>query len=254
MITITVANQKGGVAKTTTAANVAVVLAQDGHRVLAVDADPQCHLTWQLGARPGAFTLRDVLDPDVDRPAADAVVAAPLEGVSVLPGSEGLAGLEIALALAVAGQVRLRQALAELADRFDVAVIDCPPNLGPLVINALVAADAVLVPVSAEDVGAAQGLARLRDSNGRTGPLRGRDPAPLLPVLTRWDDRRQVAGRMSATLEQLGAEPVARIPLRAAVQQAAVARVPLAARRPDSLIASEYRKAAAAAMGHVARV
>jgi len=248
---ITVANQKGGTGKTTTAANIAAALAAEDRRVLAVDIDAQTNLTFQLGAALDVpFTARELLDPAIDVSLAQTCTRSP-HGLDVVPAGEGLSELEIGLAVAVAGQTRLRQVLKQANDIYDVIVVDTPPNLGLLTINGLVAADVVLCPVSAEDVAAAQGLTRLRANNLRTAPLRDGHAAPVVVLLTRWDRRRVMASRMEATLRSLDAPPVARIPSRADVHQAAVDRVPMTARAPDGLIAREYRAAAHAALEQV---
>lgn len=264
---ITVANQKGGVGKTTTAANVAAGLAANGRRVLAVDLDAQVNLTHQLGAAlEVSLTTDDLLDPELAVALRDVVTTSPHipgvgagegpGGLDVLPGSEQLSMTELALAQTIAGQTLLRQALETARGAYDVVVVDTPPNLGMLTINGLVAADVVLAPVSAEDVGAAQGFARLRASTAKTAPLRPIPPAPVIALLTRWDERRVAASQIEATLcDVLDAPPVAHIPLSSAVHRAAIDRVPLVIAAPAGTrreaaqtIAREYGKAAVAAI------
>jgi chromosome partitioning protein len=153
MRTIAIVNQKGGCAKTTTAVNLAGALAEDGARVLVLDLDPQAHATLALGVDPDAVdeNLYEVLasDEGVLRLAEILVPAGP--NLRVAPSGIVLSALEQKLAqdradLRVA---RLAQALAALAEPFDYAIVDCPPNVGLLTFNALRAADEVIVPVEA---------------------------------------------------------------------------------------------------------
>lgn len=149
---LAVANQKGGVAKTTTVVNLAAALAERGRRVLVVDLDAQACATFSLG-----------LDPeDLERTAADAfmsrepqlpvegLVVTTADGVDLLPAAIDLAGADRALAGVVGREYVVRDALAPLADRYDWILLDCSPSLGIITINALTAADAVLVPLQCE--------------------------------------------------------------------------------------------------------
>jgi chromosome partitioning protein len=145
-ITIAVANQKGGVGKTTTAVNIAGVLAQQGAHTLLIDLDPQGNATTSLGLRKQALKLTtyDVLAGSA--PARAAVLPTGRAQYSVMPATEDLAGAEIELAPADRREWRLAESLAELDD-FDYILIDCPPSLGLLTLNALCAADYVLIPL-----------------------------------------------------------------------------------------------------------
>ena len=136
---VTVAQEKGGVGKTTTAKDLAAAAAHLGSRVLAVDVDPQWALTRQLGIEVNTdgvpFSTADVLAGRIE---AAAVRVAHEEGFDVLPGSRDLRGIEMALVGEVARETRLGQALAELQNDYDLVIIDTPPNLGMLTVNALV--------------------------------------------------------------------------------------------------------------------
>lgn len=158
---LTFANQKGGVAKTTSAVNVAVGLAMlHNKRVLLVDADPQANATYAtVGAREPAATIYDLLINDADLAAC--VMPTRLPGLSLLPSSIDLAGAEVELLSETGGQTLLRSKLRAAA--YDFIVIDAPPSLGLLCVNALAAATEILIPV-AVGVFALKGLGRLEET------------------------------------------------------------------------------------------
>jgi len=156
-----VVNQKGGVAKTTTAINLATALAAAGRRALAVDLDPQGNASTGLGIgadkrRAGAWDMM-LAGARLD----DAALATGIAGFDLVPSTERLFGAEIDLAAAPARESRLRDALAGAGRRYDYVLIDCPPSLGLLTINALTAAGRILVPLQTEFL-ALEGLAHLR--------------------------------------------------------------------------------------------
>jgi chromosome partitioning protein len=155
-----VANQKGGVGKTTTATNLGACLAELGHRTLLVDLDPQANATTGLGLDPRAIdvSMYDVLLRDV--PLEDCIEATAVRNLFVAPASLDLAGAEIELVPAFSRERRLSSALAPLADDFDYVLIDCPPSLGLLTVNGLAAASEVLVPIQCEYY-ALEGLGQL---------------------------------------------------------------------------------------------
>ncbi|MCB0897791.1 MAG: ParA family protein [Actinobacteria bacterium] len=160
---VTVANQKGGVGKTTTVVNLAAALAELGKTVLVVDLDPQGNATTGLGvsSRTDNAGVYDVLIEDV--PMAQTVVGVPeTEKVQLVPASLDLAGAEIELVSMVAREYRLRKALAAYLEEHptDVVLIDCPPSLGLLTLNALVAAEELLIPIQCEYY-ALEGLGQL---------------------------------------------------------------------------------------------
>jgi chromosome partitioning protein len=158
--TIACANQKGGVGKTTTVVNLASLLAISGDRVLLIDLDPQGNATSGLGIDRAAIerSMYDGLLDGVDL--AELVVQGTSPGVDVIPSAIALAGAEVELAGSTGRERRLRDALAGFADRYDVIFIDCPPSLGLLTVNALTAADAVLIPLQSEYY-ALEGLTQL---------------------------------------------------------------------------------------------
>jgi len=157
-----VANQKGGVGKTTTAVNVAACIAEAGYETLLVDVDPQANATVGLGiARTHSPGLYDVLTGQAT--AHDALADTPIAGLTALPAGSDLAGANIELARMDGYEQRLRECLAPLRDSFRYILLDCPPSLGPLTVCALVAADRVIVPVQTEYF-ALEGLAGLLET------------------------------------------------------------------------------------------
>ena len=157
-----IANQKGGVGKTTTAVNVAACIAEAGYPTILVDVDPQANATVGLGLpKFGEPSVYDVLVGRVD--AIDALRPTEIENLRILPAHPDLAASSVELPREPGSETRLAHALAPLRDEAAYIILDCPPSLGPLTINALVAADRVIVPVQTEYF-ALEGLAGLLDT------------------------------------------------------------------------------------------
>jgi chromosome partitioning protein len=186
-----IANQKGGVGKTTTAVNLAACVAEAGYEALLVDIDPQANATIGLGVgKDEPLTVYDALVGSVGL--EDVIQATSIEHLSIAPSGPDLAGANVELPRIPGSETRLREALVGIRGRYAFTLLDCPPSLGPLTVNALVAADRVIVPVQAEYF-ALEGLAGLLD----TLSLVQREMNPRLTVagmlLTMHDGRTRLA-------------------------------------------------------------
>jgi chromosome partitioning protein len=240
-----VANQKGGVGKTTTAINIAACAAEAGSQVLICDLDPQCNATVALG-------LGRDLSPSSyhcllgERSVAEAARPAGPDNLWIVPASGDLAGAAVELPRIEGSERTLRRSLGPVRERFEVTLLDCPPSLGPVTVNALVAADRVVVPVQAEYL-ALEGLVQFLE----TLELIRREMNPGLVltgvVITMFDERTRLAQDVERELRAHFSDLVLRtvIPRNIRVAEAPSFGVPVVQHAPGSQGSAAYRELAA---------
>ncbi|MEY2474593.1 MAG: chromosome partitioning protein [Actinomycetota bacterium] len=242
---IAVANQKGGVGKTTTAVNLGAGLAELGFRVLIVDLDPQGNATTGLGINPRNLehSVYDVLLHDVALD--DCVEPTAVRNLFVAPATIDLAGADIELVPAFSRELRLRRAIEALDDSFDFTIIDCPPSLGLITVNGLAAASEVLVPIQCEYY-ALEGLGQLlKNVNLVTGNLNPTLEVSAI-VLTMYDSRTKLAEQVAAEVRNHFGDKVCRmvIPRTVRLSEAPSFGQPILTFDPTSRGAVAYRELA----------
>jgi chromosome partitioning protein len=236
-----IANQKGGVGKTTTTVNLGACVAADGEQTLIVDLDSQCNATVALGLSkelvPSSY---DCLIGEVS--VAEAARPAGPDNLWMVPAHVDLAGAAVELPRAAGYESRLRQSLGPVRERFAYTLLDCPPSLGPVAVNALVAADRVIVPVQAEYL-ALEGLVQFLD----TVQLVRRSLNPSLEVagvvLTMYDDRTRLARDVERELREHwpGRVFTTVVPRSIRVAEAPSYGIPVTEHDPESTGSRAYR-------------
>lgn len=237
------ANQKGGVGKTTTSINLGAYLSKLGQRVLLVDIDPQANATSSVGidkhsVQSGSY---DVL-LDIDNGAPN-ILTNPKLKISILPSSPALAGAEVELVDELARETRLRQALTTVSGRYDYILIDCPPSLGLLTLNGLVAAaDGVLIPVQCEYL-ALEGLGQLTLTIERVRNAISPDLQVRGVILTMFDARTNLANDVVEEVRRYFPDKVfeAVIPRSVRLAEAPSYGIPISEYDPGSTGAKAYK-------------
>jgi chromosome partitioning protein len=254
-----VANQKGGVAKTTSVHALGVAMAELGKRVLLVDLDPQASLTWACGVDPDALevSIHDVMlkRAKVSDALLELEAPKPAEGsrpgvLHLLPSTIDLAGAELHLLTKTGREYVLRKSLSKLADRYDVVLIDCPPSLGILTINGLTAADEVVIPLQCESL-SQRGVGQLLETIEDVRDYTNDDLTVRGAIATLFDGRTKLAHR---TVEQVRREYGVKVMEPFVPKSVKVAEAPAQGRSvlthaPKSRSAMAYRELAAQLLG-----
>jgi chromosome partitioning protein len=246
---LAIVNQKGGVGKTTTAINLGASLALAGHHILVIDTDPQANSTGGLGFRrekpdePQRLSVYDVLLGQTT--IAEATCPTEVENLDLVPGSKNLIGANIELVTVERREFRLRDAIEAVKHNYTFILLDCPPALDLLTLNALVAADGLLVPLQAEYF-ALEGISELIDTLDKVAQAFNPGLGLEGVLLTMYDDRTNLSQQVTSNLREFFGEKLLRttIPRNIRLAEAPSHGLPVALYDPKSRGAEAYRELA----------
>ena len=239
---ISIANQKGGVGKTTTAVNISTIIAKKGKKVLLIDADPQGNATSGLGAdKTKELSLYDVLIDEVDikQTFQDTMI----KNLKVCPSNMNLAGAEVELVSAMSREQRLKEGLVDVKDEFDFIFIDCPPSLGLITLNAFTASDSILIPVQCEYF-ALEGLGQLINTINLVKKHLNQNLQIEGAVLTMYDSRTNLSNQVVKEVKRYFDDKVYKtvIPRNVKLSEAPSYGMPISIYDPKSKGARCYEK------------
>jgi chromosome partitioning protein len=242
---LAVVNQKGGVGKSTTAVNLSAALGDLGQKVLLVDLDPQGNATsgYGLNKNQRELCVYDVLLGDAEIEAVIEPVG--IEGVFVVPATIQLAGAEIELVAAMSRETKLKSSLERIRGDFDIIIIDCPPSLGLLTVNALTAAEGLVIPIQCEYY-ALEGLSKLLDSVRLVKTHLNPDLEVFGVVMTMYDSRTRLAGQVVEEVQDFFGDKVfeTKIPRTVRLSEAPSFGQPVTLYDPSGKGADAYRRLA----------
>ena len=239
---VSIANQKGGVGKTTTAVNLSTILAKKGKKVLLIDADPQGNATSGLGIdKDTNFSVYDVLVDDVE--IENTVVQSSVKNLDVCPSNINLAGAEVELVSVISREHRLQEKIDNQKDKYDYIVIDCPPSLGLITLNAFTASDSVLIPVQCEYY-ALEGLGQLINTINLVKKHLNKDLVIEGALLTMFDIRTNLSNQVVKEVNRYFENKVYKtvIPRNVKLSEAPSYGMPISVYDPKSKGAKAYDK------------
>lgn len=239
---VSIANQKGGVGKTTTSINLSTVLAKKNKKVLLIDADPQGNATSGFGiSKDQQFSVYDVLIEDIE--IENTLQSTKIKNLDICPSNINLAGAEVQLVAAINREFRLKNKIDEIRDKYDFIIIDCPPSLGLTTLNAFTASDSVLIPVQCEYY-ALEGLGQLMNTINLVKKHTNKSLQIEGALLTMYDARTNLSNQVAKEVKKYFDNKVYKsiIPRNVKVSEAPSYGMPITIYDPHSKGAKSYEK------------